>query len=205
MLFNNAVMRRLGADALAVYGVIVNIGTFVQSMAYGTGQAAQPVISVNLGAGKMHRIVKVSRYGLLSALIIGLAATAVCEAVPSAITSLFMKTNPAIDEIAPYAIRIYAASFVLLPINVFATYYFQSIMRPAASLFVSLLRGIALSALFIALLPPVFGGQSLWFVMPLNEIITFIFSATLILIFNRRLKADASGTGAVKDNRIISA
>lgn len=205
MLFNNAVMRRLGADALAVYGVIVNIGTFVQSMAYGTGQAAQPVISVNLGAGKMHRIVKVSRYGLLSALIIGLAATAVCEAVPSAITSLFMKTNPAIDEIAPYAIRIYAASFVLLPINVFATYYFQSIMRPAASLFVSLLRGIALSALFIALLPPVFGGQSLWFVMPLNEIITFIFSATLILIFNRRLKADASGTGDVKDNRIISA
>lgn len=69
MLFNNAVMSKLGADALAVYGVIVNIGTFVQSMSYGTGQAAQPIISVNLGAGNAQRIVRVSRYGLLSALV----------------------------------------------------------------------------------------------------------------------------------------
>ena len=190
MLFNNAVMSKLGADALAVYGVIVNIGTFVQSMSYGTGQAAQPIISVNLGAGNAQRIVRVSRYGLLSALVIGLAATTVCEAFPSFITSLFMKTNPAIDEIAPYAIRIYAMSFILLPINVFTTYYFQAIMRPAVSLFVSLLRGIAFSALFIMVLPLVFGGQSLWFVMPLNELLTFIFSASLLLTFNRRLTAE---------------
>jgi MATE efflux family protein len=190
MLFNNAVMSKLGADALAVYGVIVNIGTFVQSMSYGTGQAAQPIISVNLGAGNAQRIVRVSRYGLLSALVIGLAATTVCEAFPSFITSLFMKTNPAIDEIAPYAIRIYAMSFILLPINVFTTYYFQAIMRPAVSLFVSLLRGIAFSALFIMVLPLIFGGQSLWFVMPLNELLTFIFSAALLLTFNRRLTAE---------------
>ena len=190
MLFNNAVMSKLGADALAVYGVIVNIGTFVQSMSYGTGQAAQPIISVNLGAGNAQRIVRVSRYGLLSALVIGLAATTVCEAFPSFITSLFMKTNPAIDEIAPYAIRIYAMSFILLPINVFTTYYFQAIMRPAVSLFVSLLRGIAFSALFIMVLHLVFGGQSLFFVMTLNELLTFIFSSALLLTFNRRLTAE---------------
>ena len=40
MLFNRQIMRWLGADALAVYGVIVNISTFVQCCAYSVGQAA---------------------------------------------------------------------------------------------------------------------------------------------------------------------
>ena len=50
MLFNRQIMRYSGPDALAVYGIIVNISTIVQCCAYSAGQAAQPVISMNFGA-----------------------------------------------------------------------------------------------------------------------------------------------------------
>ena len=51
ILFNRQIMRRyLGPDALAVYGPIINVSTFVQCCAYSVGQAAQPIISMNLGA-----------------------------------------------------------------------------------------------------------------------------------------------------------
>lgn len=49
ILFNRQIMRYLGTDALAVYGVIVNISTFAQCCAYSVGQAAQPIISTNFG------------------------------------------------------------------------------------------------------------------------------------------------------------
>lgn len=56
ILFNRQIMACLGTNALSVYGVIVNISTFVQCCAYSVGQASQPIISTNFGAGKGERI-----------------------------------------------------------------------------------------------------------------------------------------------------
>ena len=56
ILFNRQIMACLGTNALSVYGVIVNISTFVQYCAYSVGQASQPIISTNFGAGKGDRI-----------------------------------------------------------------------------------------------------------------------------------------------------
>ena len=58
MLFNRQIMKYLGTDALAVYGVIVSVSTLVQCCSYGIGQASQPIISQNYGAGKSRRVLK---------------------------------------------------------------------------------------------------------------------------------------------------
>lgn len=52
-LLNNQIMKYASADALAVYGVIVYVSTFVQCCGYSVGQAAQLIISSNLGAHKL--------------------------------------------------------------------------------------------------------------------------------------------------------
>lgn len=43
ILFNRQIMHFLGTDALAVYGVLVNVSTLVQCCAYSVGQASQPL------------------------------------------------------------------------------------------------------------------------------------------------------------------
>lgn len=45
ILFNRQIMKYLGTNALSVYGIIVNVSTFVQCCAYSVGQASQPIIS----------------------------------------------------------------------------------------------------------------------------------------------------------------
>ena len=55
-LLNNQIMKYMGANALAVYAVIVNLSTCVQCSGYSVGQAAQPILSANLGAGLYDRI-----------------------------------------------------------------------------------------------------------------------------------------------------
>lgn len=64
IFFNKQIMHYLGANALAVYGIIINISTFVQCCAYSVGQAAQPIISTNYGAGKGGRIRETLKYAL---------------------------------------------------------------------------------------------------------------------------------------------
>ena len=82
ILFNRQIMKYLGPGALSVYGIIVNISTFVQCCAYSVGQAAQPVISVNFGAKAGERIRQTLKYALYS------VAFSVCSGLLSHCLSL---------------------------------------------------------------------------------------------------------------------
>lgn len=180
MLFNRQIVRYSGTDALAVYGVIVNISTIVQCCAYSVGQAAQPVISVNFGAGKKQRVGEVLKYALYACAFFGVAWTALILAFPNGFIRIFMAPTEAVCRIAPFILRAYGVSFLLLPLNVFSTYYFQSLMKPGISFAVSVTRGLVLSGLLICLLPLIWGGNAVWFAMPVTEALVAVGVAVLI-------------------------
>ena len=90
MLFNRQILQYLGTDALSVYGIIINISTFVQCCAYSIGQASQPIISTNFGAHKGKRIREVLQYALATAAVFGLIWTALAEFAPNLFVSIFM-------------------------------------------------------------------------------------------------------------------
>ncbi len=187
ILFNRQIMLYLGADALAVYGPIINISTFVQSCAYSVGQAAQPIISINFGAKYSSRIKEVLKYALYSVAFFSIFWTVLSLAAPNLYVKIFMAPTENILKIAPEIIRIYAISFILLPLNIFATYYFQAIIRPKAAFIISILRGLVLSGSLIILLPQIFGGNAIWFSMPITELIVAIIAILFMIRYTKRL------------------
>ena len=186
MLFNRQVMKCLGGDALAVYGVIVSVSTFVQCCAYGIGQAAQPILSLNYGAGLYGRVQTVLRYSVLTSGLMGLLFTALTMALPEGMVRIFMSPTPEVLAIAPPILRVYAVSFLLLPFNVFSTYYFQATLQPGVSAAASVARGIVLSGGLILLLPLLNGGAMLWWAMPITEAAVALFSGLWIRRQTRR-------------------
>ena len=189
VLFNRQIMRYLGSDALAVYGPIINVSTFVQCCAYSVGQAVQPIISTNYGAGKGSRIRETLRLALYTTAAFALFWTALSFAAPNLYIRVFMSPTPEILAIAPAIIRVYALSFLLLllPLNIFSTYYFQSIMQPRAALIVSVARGLVISGILILLLPVLTGPDSLWFAMPVTELLTAVYTIFAIRRYTKAL------------------
>lgn len=175
MLFNRQILKYLGTNALSVYGIIINISTFVQCCAYSIGQASQPIISANFGAGKGERISQILRYALRTAAVFGVIWTALAELVPNLFIRIFMTPTDEILAIAPGIIRSYGLSFLLLPLNIFSTYYFQALMKPRTSFLVSVARGAVISGCFIYLLPAVAGADAIWFAMPITELAVAVF------------------------------
>lgn len=116
VLFNRQIMKYLGANALAVYGPIIQVSTFTQCCAYSGGQAAQPIISTNYGAGKGERIKETLRLALGTTAFFGIFWTALSMACPNLYIRIFMTPTQEILDIAPAIIRTYALSFLLLPI-----------------------------------------------------------------------------------------
>ena len=187
MLFNRQILRYLGTDALSIYGIIINISTFVQCCAYSIGQAVQPMISANFGAGQGKRIRQILHDALITAALFGLIWTALAEFAPNLFVRVFMTPTDRILDIAPSIIRRYGISFLLLPLNIFSTYYFQALMKPAASFLISVARGAVVSGILIYLLPFLAGADSIWFAMPITELLVAILAIAWMMQETRRL------------------
>ena len=187
VLFNRQIMKHLGANALAIYGPIIQVSTFVQCCAYSVGQAAQPIISTNFGAGKGERIKETLRLALWTTAFFGVFWTALSMACPNLYIRIFMAPTPEILDMAPAIIRTYALSFLLLPFNIFSTYYFQAIMKPKAAFVVSVARGLVISGILIMVLPVLVRADSLWFAMPITELLVMIYAALIIRKYTKAL------------------
>lgn len=193
MLFNRQILKYSGTDALSIYGIIINISTFVQCCAYSIGQASQPIISTNFGAGKGRRISQILKYALGTAAVFGLLWTALAVFVPNLFVRIFMTPTEEILAIAPNIIRSYGISFLLLPLNIFSTYYFQALMKPAASFLVSVSRGAVISGILIFLLPAAAGADAIWFAMPLTELIVAVYVITMMVKYTIQLPNEDDG------------
>lgn len=109
--------------------------------------------------------------------------------LPEPLIRLFMSPTPEVLSIAPDIMRKYFISFLLLTYNIYSTYYFQAIMKPKASLAVSVLRGMVVSGLLIYTLPVLFGAEALWFAMPITELVIAVMVAVLMRRYNKSLEA----------------
>ena len=187
VLFNRQIMKYLGTNALAIYGPIVNVSTFVQCCAYSVGQASQPIISMNFGAGHWKRIKEVLRYALYTVAAFSVFWTALSLIFPNLYIYIFMKPTAEILKIAPAIIRCYSISFILLPLNIFSTYYFQALMKPKAAFVVSVTRGFIVSGVLIMILPVIAGADTIWFSMPITELLVSVYAVYMITKYTRKL------------------
>ncbi len=188
ILFNRQIMRYLDSNALSVYGPIINISTFVQCCAYAVGQASQPIISTNFGANKPLRIKQTLKYALITTLVFSIFWTGLSLIFPQAYIYLFMNPTEEILSIGPSMIRMYSLSFILLPLNIFSTYYFQSIMKPKISFIISVGRGLIISGILIYLLPLI-SPNMIWFAMPITEVIIALYVVIQIVNNTKKLTA----------------
>ena len=192
VLFNRQIMKYLGSNALAVYGPVINVSTIVQCCAYSVGQAAQPIISINFGAKKWQRIKETLRYALYTVGAFSIFWTAFSLICPNLYIYIFMKPTKAILEIAPAIIRCYSISFLLLPLNIFSTYYFQVLMKPGAAFYVSVFRGCIVSGILIMMLPVVAGADSIWFAMPITELLVSVYAVFMMNKYTKALSKEVA-------------
>ena len=154
------------------------------------GQASQPLISTNFGAGKGRRIKKILRLSLMTTVFFGVFWTALSMAFPNLYIRIFMTPTQEILDMAPAIVRTYALSFLLLPFNIFSTYYFQAIMKPKAAFIVSVARGLVISGILIMILPSLINASSVWFAMPITELSVTIYAIVTIIKYTNALPVE---------------
>lgn len=189
---NNQIMRYCGAPALALYGVLGTVSALFSSIFSGVGQAAQPILSENYGAGNHKRCWDAEGLGMKTSLFLGALFAVLCIALPVQITGIFMKMTPEVAEITPYILRVYSLSFVPLAVNTFATCYLQSVGHTRMASIISLSRGLILYSVFLYVFPAVMGGNGIWWAVFFNELTTSVMSVVYLLIQYKKYRLSHS-------------
>jgi putative MATE family efflux protein len=178
--FNNQIMRYSNSTYLAVFGTIVNVTVLIQSLFYGIGQGIQPVVSSNFGVKKLDRARSVLKYAFITAFVMGTAFFAFIVCFPDSILRVYMSTTEEILKVGPGIVRIYSFAYLLMGMNIVASYYLQALKQSGNALMITLLRGFAICLILIFLLPAIAGFDAIWLTMPLTEVLTLFFVFKLL-------------------------
>lgn len=187
-VINNQIMKYSGASALAVYGFLGTVSALFLSIFSGIGQAAQPIVSENYGAGQHKRCIEVGKTGMITAVIFGIVSVIICALFPSQMVSIFMKPTPEVEQIAPYIIRVCALSYFPMAINMFAMAYLQSVTKANGATLISLLRGMVLPVILIYAMPMVMNGNGIWWAITAAEGLTAVLAAMFMISEIRKNK-----------------
>ncbi len=184
IMMNRQILNYGSTTQLAVFGVIATILSLFQALFCGVGQAIQPLVSSNYGAGQDERYQKIWKYSLATVIALGLFFCLLGECLPVEITKLFVADAPQVFEAAPFAFRLFFPIFLFLGIVVDADYYLQSVMKEKQSITIGLMHSVVLSGLFCVALPKVLGMAGVWLAIPLADMLT----ALVGLIFAKKNK-----------------
>ena len=127
------------------------------------------------------------KYSLWTVAVFGFLWTAAVLLFPNVFVKIFMSPTDSVLQVAPGIMQIYGLAYLLLPLNIFATYYFQSVMQPKTALIISMARGIVLCGVLVFVLPALFGAKLLWWVMPITEFAVAIYTILCMVKSNRSL------------------
>lgn len=139
-----------------------------------------PSIATNYGAGQWDRIKGIRRMSYLTIAIMGTVFSLSGILFPLGICGAFVEVSSEIESLAQTAIRTYFIAFLPMGINLLSSYYLQSVLSVKRSLCISLLRNIILSSVAILTFPLMFDGNSLWFVMPVVEVVVLFVSILFV-------------------------
>lgn len=181
-LFNITLMEYAGKTGVAAFTLINNILYFETAIVLGISNGIVPIISYNYGAKQYLRVSKVTKMAIKTNLLCGLFFYGLLYLFSRAIIGIFVDSSSEtlLIDIASHGSIFVSIAFLFNGFNIYWTSYFTAIDRPALSLLIATLRGLAFLAPLILFLPKLWGLDGVWFAIPIAELATAIIAFVLM-------------------------
>lgn len=187
LLFNLTIVNIAGNIGVAAYGVVANIALVIVAVYIGMGQGIQPLVSESFGKNQKRDLKRILQWTVLLAFGMGVAIYALGFLFAPRIMEVFNSENdPVMSRLGIEGIRVYFGAFVFMGMNITMGAFFAAVSMAKSAIRISLLRGVLLMVPMILLMPRWMGMLGVWLVVPLVELITFIFVLGYLRYFFRQ-------------------
>jgi putative MATE family efflux protein len=181
----NKTAASFGVTPLAIMGVLMRTGRFIQMPVLGLGQGMLPLLGFNFGAKNKDRVGEL----LFKTTLASTVWTTVCwlaiMVFPLEVMSGFNSGTEFLRE-GEQAVRLFSLAYFTLGIRMVPGFFFQGIGKSLPAIVLTVAQNILFLLPFILLLPRQFGLAGMWLAFPATDALALLVGVTWLFIELRR-------------------
>ena len=191
-LFNILFLRFWGEDGVASITIAMYFQFVFTAVFFGFSMGVAPVISYKYGAQDADQLKKIFRICLWFTIFCSVGAYALSRVVIAPSLTLFTDPDSTVFAITMDGFPIYAVSFLLMGISIFASALFTALSNGLVSAVISFARTFLFLVGMLMLLPELWGETGIWLAVPAAEGLGVLVSVGFLLWGRRVYQYGAS-------------
>ena len=186
MLYNYQLMRLIGENGVAAFGVISYLMFIFIAAFLGYSVGVAPVIGFNYGAQREEELQNVFRKSLV---IIGVTCllmflTGFIFAKPLA--DIFVSSDIELEALTIRALRFCSLAYIIIGFNIFGSAFFTALNNGGVSATISFLRTLVFQVITILILPIFMGTDGVWISQFISEVMALCVIVFFTVKMNKR-------------------
>lgn len=181
MLYNWQLMRLIGAQGVAVFGIIMYVSFIFAAIFIGYSMGSAPVIGFHYGAGNKEELKGLFRKSLWILLVFSVVLTGLAMVLAKPLAMIFVAYDAELLGLTKRALTIYSLAFLMIGFNIFASSFFTALNDGLTSALISFGRTLMFQVGSVLLLPLIFDVDGIWAAVILAEGLALILSAVCVI------------------------
>lgn len=181
MLYNFQLMRLVGEDGIAAFGVVMYVSFIFITVFIGYSIGSAPIISYHYGAQNKAELKNLFRKSLVLMSVFGVLMVLLAELLAKPLSAFFVGYDPELLTLTTRAFALYSLSYLVLGVNIFSSAFFTALGNGGVSAVLSFLRLFVFQVLTLLLMPIWLGVDGVWSSVVASELLALCVSISFFL------------------------
>ncbi len=186
MCYNEQLLRYIGENGVAAYGVIMSVSFILAAVFMGYNISITPIIGFNYGAQNTIELKSLLRKSVVLSLCFGLAMTLLGWLIAYPVSWIFVNYDADLLQLTTRAFCIYIASFLLCGYNMFVSALFTALNNGVVSAVAAFTRTLVFEVAAVFILPLLIGIDGIWYSVIVAEMLAALLATALLFGFRKR-------------------
>lgn len=174
ILYNFQLMKIVGENGVAAYGVIMYVNFIFLAIYIGYSIGSAPVVGYHYGAANYDELKNLLKKSITIVGIFGFVLTFSAIVLSSPLSKIFVGYDAELFEMTKHGFRLYSLSFLVSGFNVFGSAFFTALNDGVISAAISFLRTLLFQVVVVLILPIILGLNGIWLAVTVAELLTVV-------------------------------
>ncbi len=186
ILYNWQLLRIVGDDGVASFGVIMYVQFVFIAIFIGYCLGVAPLVGYNFGADNRTELQNIFKKSMIVLVVTGVVMTIFAVSLGRPIALAFVSDDPALVDMTTRGMRLYSICFLFSGYCMFCSSFFTALNNGLVSAVVSFGRTLVFQLVCIFALPSFMGLDGVWIATPVAEFLAVILCTAMFAVNNKK-------------------
>ena len=174
ILYNFQLIRYVGEDGIAAYGVIMYVSFIFAAIFIGYAIGSAPVVGYHYGAGNHGELKGLFRKSICLITLWNMMLTTAAIITAQPLAQIFVGYDAELTALTRRGFCLYSLSFLITGFNIFASDFFTALGNGVVSAAISFLRTLVFQIAAVLILPLILGLDGIWLSIAAAEFLALL-------------------------------